>query len=234
MVHRAICGSMERFIGILIEHFAGNFPLWLAPVQAVVTTITSEGDEYAQSRRGRRAARRPARRDRPAQREDQLQGPRTFAGEDPGAAGGRQEGSRDPFGFDPAARQRGTDSDADRRGAGGAGRGSDAAGREAGEAGTMAGPTTDEQELPAYPIRAYQLIPDPNQPTVVALAIETVRATACISPRARFWRISARICWSVRRRCRSNRGDARPHAASPFRGRSMRTSTNSGGPSVSR
>ena len=47
MVHRAICGSMERFIGILIEHYAGHFPLWLAPVQAVVTTITSEGDEYA-------------------------------------------------------------------------------------------------------------------------------------------------------------------------------------------
>ena len=47
MVHRAICGSMERFIGILIEHYAGNFPLWLAPVQALVTTITSEGDEYA-------------------------------------------------------------------------------------------------------------------------------------------------------------------------------------------
>src|SRR5215208_3405533 len=47
MVHRAICGSMERFLGILIEHFAGHFPLWLAPVQAVVATITSEGDEYA-------------------------------------------------------------------------------------------------------------------------------------------------------------------------------------------
>ena len=47
MVHRAICGSMERFIGILIEHYAGSFPLWLAPVQAVVTTITSEADEYA-------------------------------------------------------------------------------------------------------------------------------------------------------------------------------------------
>ena len=47
MVHRAICGSMERFTGILIEHFAGHFPLWLAPVQAVVTTITSDGDEYA-------------------------------------------------------------------------------------------------------------------------------------------------------------------------------------------
>ncbi|TCK28565.1 threonyl-tRNA synthetase [Ancylobacter aquaticus] len=48
MIHRAICGSMERFTGILIEHFAGHFPLWLAPVQAVVATITSEGDDYAQ------------------------------------------------------------------------------------------------------------------------------------------------------------------------------------------
>ncbi|WP_112664483.1 threonine--tRNA ligase [Microvirga flavescens] len=47
MVHRAICGSMERFTGILIEHFAGHFPLWLAPVQAVVATITSDGDDYA-------------------------------------------------------------------------------------------------------------------------------------------------------------------------------------------
>ncbi len=113
MVHRAICGSMERFIGILIEHFAGNFPLWLAPVQAVVTTITSEGDEYAKVVAA--AARRAglARRDRSAQREDQLQGPRTFAGENSGAAGGRQEGSRDPFGLDPAAGQRGPNGDAD-------------------------------------------------------------------------------------------------------------------------
>jgi threonyl-tRNA synthetase len=47
MVHRAICGSLERFTGILIEHYAGHFPLWLAPVQAVVTTITSDGDDYA-------------------------------------------------------------------------------------------------------------------------------------------------------------------------------------------
>jgi threonyl-tRNA synthetase len=47
MLHRAILGSMERFIGILIEHHAGRFPLWLAPVQAVVTTITSDGDVYA-------------------------------------------------------------------------------------------------------------------------------------------------------------------------------------------
>jgi threonyl-tRNA synthetase len=47
MLHRAILGSMERFIGILIEHYAGRFPLWLSPVQAVVATITSEADAYA-------------------------------------------------------------------------------------------------------------------------------------------------------------------------------------------
>src|SRR5215212_4374971 len=47
MVHRAICGSLERFTGILIEHYAGHFPLWLAPVQVVVATITSEADDYA-------------------------------------------------------------------------------------------------------------------------------------------------------------------------------------------
>jgi threonyl-tRNA synthetase len=48
MIHRAICGSMERFLGILIENHAGHFPLWLAPVQAVVATITSDADEYAE------------------------------------------------------------------------------------------------------------------------------------------------------------------------------------------
>ena len=47
MLHRAILGSFERFIGILIEHFAGKFPLWLAPVQAVVATIVSDADAYA-------------------------------------------------------------------------------------------------------------------------------------------------------------------------------------------
>jgi len=47
MVHRAICGSLERFTGILLEHFAGHLPLWLSPVQGVVATITSDGDEYA-------------------------------------------------------------------------------------------------------------------------------------------------------------------------------------------
>ncbi len=46
MVHRAICGSLERFTGILLEHFAGHLPLWLSPVQAVVATITQDADEY--------------------------------------------------------------------------------------------------------------------------------------------------------------------------------------------
>ncbi len=47
MLHRAILGSFERFLGILIEQYAGRFPLWLAPVQAVVATIVSDADEYA-------------------------------------------------------------------------------------------------------------------------------------------------------------------------------------------
>jgi threonyl-tRNA synthetase len=47
MLHRAICGSMERFIGVMIENFAGAFPLWLAPAQVVVATITSDADEFA-------------------------------------------------------------------------------------------------------------------------------------------------------------------------------------------
>ncbi len=48
MIHRAVCGSLERFLGILIESYAGHFPLWLAPVQIVVATITSDADDYAQ------------------------------------------------------------------------------------------------------------------------------------------------------------------------------------------
>ena len=47
MIHRAMFGSMERFTGILIEHYAGHLPLWLSPVQAVVATITSDADDYA-------------------------------------------------------------------------------------------------------------------------------------------------------------------------------------------
>jgi len=49
MLHRALFGSLERFIGILIEHYAGKFPLWLAPLQAVVLPIASEFDNYAKN-----------------------------------------------------------------------------------------------------------------------------------------------------------------------------------------
>jgi len=48
MLHRAILGSFERFIGVLIEHYAGRFPLWLAPTQIVVATITSDADAHAE------------------------------------------------------------------------------------------------------------------------------------------------------------------------------------------
>ena len=47
MIHRAICGSMERFLGVVLEHYAGHLPLWLAPKQAVVATITSDANDYA-------------------------------------------------------------------------------------------------------------------------------------------------------------------------------------------
>ena len=47
MIHRAIFGSMERFLGILIENYSGHFPLWFAPLQVVVATITSDADDYA-------------------------------------------------------------------------------------------------------------------------------------------------------------------------------------------
>ena len=47
MLHRALFGSLERFTGILIEHYAGHLPFWLSPLQAVVATITSDTDEYA-------------------------------------------------------------------------------------------------------------------------------------------------------------------------------------------
>ena len=84
MIHRAICGSMERFLGILIENYAGHFPLWLAPVQV------GGRDHHLRRRRlcapGPRGARsrRAPRRARPPQREDQLQGPRALAGQGAG------------------------------------------------------------------------------------------------------------------------------------------------------
>jgi threonyl-tRNA synthetase len=49
MIHRALFGSIERFFGVLIEHYAGAFPLWLAPVQVAVLPITDRINEYAES-----------------------------------------------------------------------------------------------------------------------------------------------------------------------------------------
>jgi threonyl-tRNA synthetase len=57
MIHRAVFGSLERFTGILIEHFAGHLPLWLSPLQIVVATITQEADDYAHEAMA--AARKP-------------------------------------------------------------------------------------------------------------------------------------------------------------------------------
>jgi threonyl-tRNA synthetase len=57
MIHRALAGSMERFFGILIEHYAGNFPAWLAPVQVVVAPISEHQIEYARNVREQLAAR---------------------------------------------------------------------------------------------------------------------------------------------------------------------------------
>jgi threonyl-tRNA synthetase len=49
MIHRVVLGAIERFIGVLIEHYAGAFPLWLAPVQVVIMTITDRQDAYAEA-----------------------------------------------------------------------------------------------------------------------------------------------------------------------------------------
>lgn len=49
MLHRAVLGSLERFVGVLIEHYAGKFPVWMAPVQVVVASVTGEANEYAQN-----------------------------------------------------------------------------------------------------------------------------------------------------------------------------------------
>ena len=72
MLHRAIVGSLERFIGILIEHHAGAMPLWLAPVQAVVLNITDRQADYAREVGASAAERGLSGRRRFAQRENNL------------------------------------------------------------------------------------------------------------------------------------------------------------------
>ncbi len=90
MIHRALFGSYERFIGIMIEHYAGELPLWLAPVQAIVLPVSDRFNEYAASvRDSLRGDRDPGGAGRP-QRVDRAQDPRRGAAQDPVHAGRRR------------------------------------------------------------------------------------------------------------------------------------------------
>ena len=115
MIHRALMGSFERFIGILIEHYGGDMPVWLAPVQAIVLPVSDRFNEYARERHGAAARRQRTRRARRPQRERGAQDPRRGAAQDPLHA--RRRGAR-------AGRRFGVRSRASRRGAGEHGRGS--------------------------------------------------------------------------------------------------------------
>ncbi len=106
MMHRAILGSFERFLGILIENTAGRFPLWLAPRQIVVATIVSDADEYAEDVAARLRAAGHAGRGRQAEREDQLQGPRAFGRACPRHPRRRAAGGRGPHRLGPPPRRR--------------------------------------------------------------------------------------------------------------------------------
>ena len=100
MVHRALYGSIERFFGILLEHYAGAFPVWLAPVQAIVLPITDRQTEYAREVRdqldaaGFRATGRP-------QRESELENSRSANAEDSIHVGGGRSGGGGRPGIGP-------------------------------------------------------------------------------------------------------------------------------------
>ena len=92
MIHRALLGSMERFAGILIEHYGGRFPVWLAPVQAAVLPVSDQFTDYAREVKARARGRRgPGARGR-ALRVGRAQDPRRRAGE--GAADARRRRAR--------------------------------------------------------------------------------------------------------------------------------------------
>ena len=128
MIHRAIFGSLERFTGILIEHFAGHLPLWLSPLQIVICTITQDADDYAYEVAAAARKLGLVGRGRRAQREDHLQGARTFASEGSRAARRGQERGGRAHDLDAPARLAGADAAFARRGVEAAGGGSDAAG----------------------------------------------------------------------------------------------------------
>ena len=127
MIHRALFGSFERFIGILIEHYAGEFPLWLAPVQAIVLPI-ADRHLRLRARGARRAARgRPARGGRRTRGVGRAQDPRRRAAQGPvHARGGRPRARAAGGGRAPPRRGR-----RGRRAAGGVRRARDGRGRAA-------------------------------------------------------------------------------------------------------
>ena len=94
MVHRALYGSVERFFGTLIEHYAGAFPVWLAPVQTVVLPITDRQVEYAQKVQARLEARRAALASRRSQGESESEDPRCADAKGAVHAGGRRSRGR--------------------------------------------------------------------------------------------------------------------------------------------
>ena len=84
MLHRALFGSIERFLGILIENHAGKLPLWLSPEQVVVCPIVSEFDGYAEEVADKLRRRRACMPRQIFAMKNQLQNPRTFGCQDPG------------------------------------------------------------------------------------------------------------------------------------------------------
>ena len=90
MIHRALMGSYERFIGILLEHTAGELPVWLAPVQAIVLPIADRHNDYAAEVLGRLRRARRARRGRRTHRVGVAQDPRRRVAQDPVHAGRRR------------------------------------------------------------------------------------------------------------------------------------------------
>ena len=93
MIHRAPFGSMERFMGILIEHFAGAFPLWLAPEQVRVLPVSEKFTDYGRKVEAELKCHGLPRDRRLSAGEDRLQDPRGPAGEDPVHARRRREGA---------------------------------------------------------------------------------------------------------------------------------------------
>ena len=93
MVHRALFGSVERFFGVLIEHYAGAFPLWLAPVQIGLVPISREASGVCRSGEGEAGGGRAARGTRSAKRKDEREDSRVHAAEGAVHAGDGRQGS---------------------------------------------------------------------------------------------------------------------------------------------